>query len=340
MKRVMKPPHLSIQPLVSNLLTGILRALPLTFLLTFHQYFLLPLHADQSSPSSVSDKKSDTSKTGIELVVELDPYYTDLGLHIPLTGEPIPNLGAANEMEVYHHLFSHFLVPRFMLLEAAVFPMPVTGVYLKKNNRSFYDSAVLPGDINLIESITAGFQEPYAFSLFLGDMVNFVKPNEQRKGTNKGYMGYLVSIATEHIKKNVLIHDRSYELEWKLKGERNFEDDRLSWSFRFGAKLHEHPDISNVVYIGLRRSNLSFSAPFLSWLDNSSFEVKWDLSLRDGNLVRQEYIVGKKYPFSSSKIAIKLDVGLIWEGNRQYSGTLRTLDHRDLLLVLRPNIQF
>ncbi len=275
-----------------------------------------------------------------EVVLDLDAYYTSLGVHIPLTNKPIPNVVESDEIAVYKELFFNSLTPRFVLVEAGVFPMPNLGVYLKKNNRSFYDSASVGDGVNLIESITAGFQEPYAFSIFFGDIVNFVKEGEDRKETNKGYMGYMVSYATEHIKNNQLIDDESWEIEWKLKGDRIFKDDKLSWSFRLGTKIHENPNIANVAYLGLRRSELDFTQPFLSWLKNSSFEFRWDFSLRDGNIMRQEYIVGKKYPFQSSHLALKLDVGLIWESFLNYSGPLRDIDHHSYTLVVRPNIQF
>ena len=274
-----------------------------------------------------------------DIVLDLDPYYTSLDVHLPLTRTPIPDLGEEDEVSVYRHLFFNSLTPRFVILEAAVYPMPDLGVYLKKNNRSFYDSAAIDG-FNIVESLTAGFQEPYSFSVFFGDVVNFVEEGEVRKGTNKGYMGYVLSHSREHIKNNRLIDDPSWEAEWKLKGERNFVDDKLSWSFRLGAKIHENPDIANVAYLGLRRSNLDFNYPVLSWLKNSSFAFRWDFALRNGSIVRQEYIIGKTYPFQSPHMALKLDFGLVWESFLNYTGALRDTDHHSYTFVVRPNIQF
>jgi hypothetical protein len=274
-----------------------------------------------------------------EVVLDLDAYYTSLDVHLPLTHTPIPDLGQEDEVSVYRRLLLNSFAPRFVILEAAIYPMPDIGVYLKKNTPSFYDSAAIDG-FNIVESLTAGFQEPYSFSVFFGDVVNFVKEGEARKGTNKGYMGYMLSYSREHIKNNRLIDDPSWEAEWKLKGERNFTDDKLSWSFRVGAKIHENPDIANVAYLGLRRSDLDFNSPVLSWLKNSSFEFRWDFSLNDGNIVRQEYIVGKKYPFKSPHVALKLDFGLVWQSFLNYAGPLRDVDHHSYTFVVRPNLQF
>jgi len=294
------------------------------------------IHAEEVSPSSKSS--SDDSK--IELTTELDAYYTNIGLHIPLTTSSIPDIGETDELSVYKHLFLNSLTPRFLLLEASVFPMPVLGTFLRNNYRGFYDSAGLGDDFNLIGSITAGFQEPYSFSVFFGDIATFVKQGEARDGTNKGYMGYLFTFADQHIKNNQLVLDKSLEIEWKLKGEKNFCDEKLSWSFRLGSKLHENRDIVDVAYIGLRRSNLDFNSSMVSWLKNSSFDFRWDFALKDGNFMRQEYIIGKKMPLKDYMVALILDFGLIWQNFRSYSGDLREMERNSYTIVFRPNLQF
>lgn len=272
---------------------------------------------------------------------ELDPYYSNLSLSIPLTDAPIPEVTDKNETAIYRQLLKNAFSPRFLLLEAAVFPMPLLGVGTKKYAPDFYSRFdVGSDDGNLLEAVTAGFQEPYAFSVFFGDMVSFVKPGEEKVCSNRGYMGYLFSYSNQHIKHNVLIPDNSLESEWKLKGDRIFAEEKLSWSFRVGAKIHDNPDITNSVYLGFRRSNLDFSADFLSFLDNSTIDFRWDFSARNGHPLRQEYIIGKKIPIAAWRVAMKLDVGLIWEAPSSYSGKLRDSDYQAVVAVFRPNIEF
>jgi hypothetical protein len=281
------------------------------------------------------------NEAGVEFVWELDPYYTQVSLHFPLTAAPIPEITGTNEMEVYRKLFIDSLIPRFMLVEAAVFPMPLIGVGLKEYQHDFYKGFnVGSGDLNLLEAVTAGFQEPYAFSIFLGDMVSFVKPGQEKISANKGYMGYMISYSNQHIKRNVLIPDHNVEIEWKMKGERIYKDDKLSWSFRLGSKLHENPDITNTLYFGIRRSNLDFSADFLSFVNNSSIDFRWDFSAKDGRPLRQEYVIGKKFPIKRWGVALKMDVGLIWEDSARYTGALRDKDFQNISAVIRPNIEF
>lgn len=306
-------------------------------------------HADELAkpqPPSTSEKTLNEYLFGsqslgwADLDWETDLYYSNVSLNIPLDGSPIPTAADQGEFEVYSNLFLSSFLPRFMLFEAAVMPLPLVGAALKEYGGDFYDIANIGRNQNVIQWLTSGFEEPYAFSVFFGDMVKFSKPGEERLSSNKGYMGYLFSYSNQHIRNNVLIPDHSLEAEWKMKGERNFKDEKLSWSFRLGAKVHENPDIANTFYFGFRRSNLDFRVNPLEFLRNSTFDVRWDIGVKNGDLLRQEYVLGKKFPIKSWGAALKLDVGVIWEDPARYSGGLRDMDAPNFTFVLRPNIQF
>lgn len=294
-----------------------------------------------ATPGAPECPLPEKKKAESEFVWELDPYYSEVSLHIPLTDEPIPEFSDVGEFEVYRKLFVDSLKPRFMLVEAAVMPLPLTGVALKRYAPDFYRGFnVGSSNVNLLQSVTAGFQEPYAFSLFLGDMVSFVRPGEDKVCSNKGYMGYMLSYSNQHIKRNVLIPDHNVEAEWKAKGDRVFKDDKLSWSFRIGAKVHQNPDISNTVYLGFRRNHLDYKAGLLGFFSNSDLNIRWDFSARNGRLLRQEYVFGKKYPIKSWRVALKMEVGIIWEDPATYTGPLHDKDFQNVTAVLRPNIEF
>jgi hypothetical protein len=294
------------------------------------------LSRSENQPASPESKPAHN-----EFGWELDPYYTNISYTIPLTDDPVPEVTGKNEFAIYRQLFHNSLFPRFVLLEAAVFPMPLLGVATNKYTPEFYRSFNLGSrDLNVLEAVTAGFQEPYALSIFFGNLVNFVKPGEEKIYANKGYMGYLLSYSNQHIKRNILIPDNNLELEWKLKGDRVFKTDKLSWSFRVGAKIHENPDISDTVYLGIRRNNFDFSADILSIFDNSSIDFRWDFSVRDGRPLRQEYTIGKKIPISGWHLGMRLDLGIIWEDPTIYSGKLRDTNDRNFVAIIRPNIEF
>lgn len=108
-----------------------------------------------------------------EFDYELDAYYSNVSFTIALTREPILRLGENPEEDIYEELLRRALVPRFLFLEASINPLPYLGVYIKKNHRGFYDNAELSGSFNWIKALTAGFEEPWAASVLLGNVVDF-----------------------------------------------------------------------------------------------------------------------------------------------------------------------
>ena len=276
-----------------------------------------------------------------EVVWEWDPYYTDVGANIPLTSTPIPTIRSDSEAQIYSKLIQGSAIPRYMVLEASVYPLPILGTYLKKHTPGFYKQGEIGNTgINLIESVTAGFQEPWAVSAFFGNVAKLERPGETRSGSNFGYTGYLISAGTKHIKENVLIDDKWYELEWKIKGKLNYPDQKLDWSFRFGGKFNANPYVTDVVYVAIHRSNLDYHAPFLSQLKNVSLDVKLQMSQHNSQIVRSELFLGKKYPVTQKGFSPTLDVGLIWESPNEYTGALRDRNNSTLTFVFRPSIEF
>jgi hypothetical protein len=270
-----------------------------------------------------------------EVVTELGAYYSSIGLYVPISDDPFPEGGRLEEADVYRQLFERSWRPNVVAFEASLYPMPILGVWLRKDHPSFYDNAP-----SVIQAVTAGFQEPWAVSAFFGSQMKFTRPEETERSTNRGYLGYLVSAGTKHIKDNVLIADNWAEVEWKLKGERVFNQERLSWSLRAGGRYNSNRDIADTLHLGLRRSNLDFKSPFLSWLDNSRVDLLTELAVDGLALVRQEVIFGKKYPMESRKLAWEFDFGLIYERASKYSGDLAPLAKTAVTIVFRPNIVF
>jgi hypothetical protein len=276
-----------------------------------------------------------------ELMWELDPYYSNVSANIPLTSKPIPTINSGSESVILRELIKDSLIPRYLVLEASVNPMPVLGTYLKRQMPDLYNKGSIGNSgINVIESLTAGFQEPWAVSAFFGNIAKLNRPNEERMGVNMGYTGYLLSAGAKHIKDNVLIDDIWHELEWKIKGKRDYSDEKMSWSFRVGGKFNSNPDITDVYYLGLYRSNLDIKAPVLRWLENSNFDVKIQFSQRSGKAVREEFFIGKKFPIHNQRFTPTMDVGLVWESPDQYAGALRDRSDNSLTLLFRPSVVF
>jgi hypothetical protein len=270
-----------------------------------------------------------------EILTEWGAYYSSIGYFIPISEDPFPDGGKLEEADVYRHLFERSWRPNVVAFEASVYPMPIAGVWLRKEQPDFYERRP-----SLIQAVTAGFQEPWAVSAFFGSQMKFTREGEGERGTNRGYVGYLLSGGTKHIKSNVLIADDWLELEAKMKGERIFKEDRLDWSFRIGGRINSNHDIANTLHFGFRRSNLDFKSRALSWLDNSRIDSFTEFAAEGLALVRQEVIFGKKYPVRSMGVAFELDFGVIYERASKYSGELAPLARSAFTLVFRPNIVF
>ncbi|HUS24632.1 MAG TPA: hypothetical protein VM369_06770 [Candidatus Binatia bacterium] len=273
---------------------------------------------------------------GIEWTPELTAYYSNVELAVPLTARPVPQLHGADELQLYRALLLEALRPQVLLFEASVYPMPVLGAWVRRRHPSLYDEA-RSGGTNWIEAVTAGFPEPAAVSVFLGSSASLAPAAGAAGTSNRAHVGTLLSFGTEHIAHNRLLHEPWYELEWKLKGDRQTPGRRLSWSFRLGTRQHSDPDIADTVYLGLKRGHLDFAAPVLTWLDNSDAELTVAACAR--GLAAAQVLAGKSYPLQRWHLALALQAGLVYESDRVYTG--RLAEPRDnVIFVLRPNVGF
>jgi hypothetical protein len=268
---------------------------------------------------------------------EVDAYYSNLGLYINLTDEPIPDLGNQSEDVIYRDLLLRSHKPRFMLLEASVYPMPILGAAIKQNYPDTYDDATFGADFNLVKVLTAGFEEPYALSLFLGNMVTYGS-DETGQSKNKGFMGYLFSHGDKHLLNNEVIADNWYEFEWKIKGKIDKTEYNLDWSFRVGGKWHGNELIADAFYFGIRRDQFDFDSAWLSFLENSGVDMFFEFGQELHAPTQQRLLLHKNIPFSNSHSLIVLTTGLIRTSPRRYSFPLE--ENTDLQLVIAPSFKF
>lgn len=297
--------------------------------------------AASGTPAATAASASPWART--EVLHDIDPYYSSLALQVPLTNSPVPVGGQLSEAEVYRRLFLDSLRPRVLLLEASVYPLPVFGTWLKSNHPNTYNDfnvgTVNGNQLNVLDGVTAGFQEPWAISAFTGSTMRFTREDNGSAG-NRGYMGYLVSFGTKHIYNNVLIDDNWWEMEWKLKGERDQGDEKLGWSFRIGVKNNGNSDIRDVFYVGMRRKNLDYRGTIFSFLDNTDLEILSEFDRSTFRFLRQEVTIGRTFPLQGHHMALGVDMGLIYQSAAQYSGALTDPTANTFTVVLRPDLEW
>lgn len=280
----------------------------------------------------------------VEFDYELDAYYTNVSAFIDLDKDnEITNATKQSEMEIYSNLMANTLKPNIFLMEASAYPMSIFGLYFRTNNEDLYTKARLQ-DFSLVKALTAGFEEPYAFSFFVGRMVVFKNAESfenERVGKNRAYIGYLVSVGDRTIVNNLLYYNRWVNFEYKLKGTREQANRDLDWSFRVGYKANANEDFVDTVYVGARRSSTDYKkSPWLLQY-NSAFNVMLESSAKGFYLTSAEMTVEKKFPISwSQKVSAGIEVGYLYTSNEKYSGVLREDGVDNHQLILRPNLKF
>ena len=296
------------------------------------------------TPTFVRAEERPEKKTTIE--IELDPYYSAIGVYNSLTGKPIPHLEVESELEIYRELIAKFYKPRSLIIEASINPLPYAGALIKKHQPGFYNDMQWTSNLNAVQAVTAGFEEPWALSFFLGNVVSFDTIKKSLQGKRNGYSGLLIDVGNYHIRNNVLVRDNWMQMEGKLKGEQILADRSLRWSFRGGAKFHENRYIADSFFIGFRRSRTDFKEKGGSfWLNNSGFEYVSDFSQRKLEPVRHSLVVDKKFPFKKSRAAFTLGLGFVWTADKKYSGPLSDVTSgsgrpNSFQFILRPNLEF
>ena len=277
----------------------------------------------------------------IEYDYELDVYYTNISAFIDLdSANEITDASLESEYEIYRNLLLKTFSPNIFLVEVAVYPIPILGLYFRDNYEDLYASSNIE-DFNLVKTLTAGFEEPYSFSLFFGRMMVFKKKDEQKIGKNRAYIGYLLSVGDYSIKDNLAHYNRWINLEFKLKGTREKQDRDLDWSFRVGAKINYNRDFVNTYYVSARRSSTDYKKSIYSFRYNSAFSSLVEVSADTFKITATEMFLEKKIPLNwSTKVALGLGIGYLYNSGSRYRGRLKEDGIDNHQIIFRPNLKF
>lgn len=279
----------------------------------------------------------------IEYDYELDAYYSNVSAFIDLdSANELTDASGFSEAQIYKQLALNTFSPNIFLVELSLNPMPIAGLYFRSNHEELYEQSKIE-DFNIVKSVTAGFEEPYALSFFIGRMMVFEKgkENNQQIGKNRAYIGYLVSIGNNTIKDNELHQNNWVNFEFKLKGTRELKDKDLDWSFRLGMKANSNSSFADIIYIGVRRSSIDYKKPVWSLLYNSAFSSMVAVSMESFKMTEAEVFLEKKFPLSwSEKMSFGLGVGYLYTSGEKYYGDLRDDGINNHQVLFRPNLKW
>jgi len=277
----------------------------------------------------------------VEYDYELDAYYSNASIFIDLDPtHEITDASNYSELDIYTDLLLNTFSPNIMLFEASVHPVGIAGLYFRQNHEDIYDEARIE-EMNVVKVLTAGYEEPYSLSFFIGRMMVFKNAKNNRVGKNRAYMGYLVTIGDYTIKDNQAHYDKWVNVEFKLKGTREKENSDLDWSFRVGAKIHDNPNFADTIFIGARRSSINYDRGVWSLSYNNAFSTLFAVSADTFELTDAEIILEKKWPIKSSrKVSFGLGLGYLYNSGQKYRGELRDEGINNHQLIFRPNLKF
>lgn len=281
------------------------------------------------------------AETTIEYDYELDLYYSNISMFIDVDAENnVTDASDFSEQQIYTNLLNNVFRPNIILLEASLNPMPIAGLYFRQQNEDLYQKTNI-SNFNLVRSLTAGFDEPYAFSFFFGRMLVFNRSKKGHLGVNRAFIGTLLSVSGHSIKENRAYEDKSLIIEFKLKGTRKYTAHSLDWSFRVGSKLHSNHNFTNTLYMGLRRSRVDFDKSRLSLFYNTAYSAFFSVSAQTFQLTETVLSIEKKWPsMLFYKTVYGLETGYLYNGDEKYRGRLRNEGIENHVFIIRPSISF
>ena len=272
----------------------------------------------------------------------LDPYYSAVNCTKTLADGPIAKLVSDGERDTDWWLFQHVFQPRDLLVEASINPLPVGGWAVRKWAPELYHDARVK-NVHLVKALTEGFPEPWAASVFWGNVVNLVRGEDTAKVNGTAYSGFLLSWSRWNLLDNHLVKGDWIESELKIKGDDLRSERRMGWSFRAGWREHLNPDIHSYFYGSLKRSRTDFKYSGWNPMRNSSVELRMDLDRErfpQVDLLRWFLILGKKFPFRNGTMAWSVYGGLVDEVRSGYSPHLQPIAPKGLKVILQPDLEW
>ena len=142
---------------------------------TYTQLAVKDSYSDVSAAEHLAEEQ-DESGISSSFGYDLDAYYSSVSWVIGFSQQNIPEIDNLAEIGIYKRLIADSLTPDFLILEASVNPLPVLGVYLREQQPGLYAKGEGNAGANLVESMTTGFEDPFAIAFLAGRVVRFAAP--------------------------------------------------------------------------------------------------------------------------------------------------------------------
>jgi hypothetical protein len=287
------------------------------------------------------------------------PYRTYSSLYFNfLRNDPIEVMNPKQEYRVFTRLLEKIYAPHYFLLQGTIYPAATMSSFIETDNPRFFKRFKTYFDLNLLRAVGGGYEEPYAVSVFLGNLIFFSRENildtltcTERRQTGSALGGFLISGGQWHIQDNIRIADWWYEIMLMLGGSLNETSiRRIEWNFRTGLKFHQNPLPADVAVVTIQRDHSEWKYRGWSLKRNSSFKYICHFPIgKDARHLpftsRHYFIFSKKYPLPKPIFGInflfKFGLGVDWEYIKEFDRQPRTFNSQEtssLSWVIQPNI--
>lgn len=278
----------------------------------------------------------------------VSPYVATAEVVGPLEERGIPYVKSdRREDHYYWRVLRHMLVPRFWILGLDVKPVAAAGVLAKEFAPGLYDDAEVAPGLNLVQSVSEGWTDPGALTLFVGDALDVVDDGGGIVG--RGRAGLALSMGFGHIVSNVIYPDLWVEPSVRLAGELVSTSRDMEWNFVVGMRFHTSRDVRNVLFCEIVRNRID--RHYYGWhpLRNTSLEYRLDLSpvllFKTGELygdgtVNHSLLAGKRWPVRGGKNTLGLKLGAEYQWSNGYSGRVKRAAEPGWTFLMRPMFSF
>jgi hypothetical protein len=262
-------------------------------------------------------------------------------------------LQKGEEGEIYLRLGRRLIFPSYLLFQITGYPLSALSSYLETDYYKTYNRFNFCFDSNVLRSIGVGYEQPYACSLFLGNILflAYQESLENRlKQSGSALAGFLISTGRHQIYNNIYLHDNWWQVELMLIGNLNEPKRRsISWNFRIGAKFHQNEFLRDVFTLSIERNHTDWRSTGWLLVKNSIFKYKAHFPIPSSKdeppAASHLCTYGKKFPinFFNKKIFFVFGFGMRWEWVRYYDHNLDQFDpdpRGQLTWLIQPNVEF
>ena len=273
--------------------------------------------------------------------VTIGPYHSYGSLFYQLKKKQGIYIWQENEFKLYKDLLLRSYKPGYGLLEFTVYPTATFSAWVERERQDLFNAFTVYKDINLIESVSGGYQEPFSISLFTGQLAAFLTMNDQENlvVAATGVSGLVLTGGWYQLFDNCFVQSNWYRVEWKLKGEGGQGDVSYDWDIKVGYRHYGLPEIANTLSFIATRSRMQKQSVDWRIGQNSvaELEVQIPVSKQDQGLSRLMLVYGKAVPFWNWMLGLK--IGVSYEYRCLYDITTATFSperNENWVLFLQP----